>query len=262
VYEVHPLKPCRYLCLLLLFLAIPRVILGYPDQERVRQEIERLQEYLQKAQAAEGPVCAPVPLARAQSHLARAKEEFQEGDLWEAEDAIRLCEKEAEGIAEKILVCGKDVDRDGIPDRKDACPNDPEIYNGYMDEDGCPDRVPQKAVLTADRIETLVPIDFDEETQRPLGASESVLQEVARIMEENPGLRFSIQAHLDNHLPPEQADYVSDLRARSVKSVLVGYGIADGRLEVEGKGSREPIASNDSSWGRTLNKRVEFIRVP
>ena len=256
------MKLYRHLCLLLLLLTLPGVVLGYPERERLSQEIERLEEYLRKAQAAEGPVCAPEPLARAQSYLARAKEEFQEGDLWEAEDAIRLCERESEGIGEKILVCAKDMDRDGIPDRKDACTDGPEIYNDYMDEDGCPDRVPQKAVLTADRIETLVPITFDEETQRPLGASDGVLQEVARIMEENPSLRFSIQAHLDNHLPPAQADSVSDLRARSVKSVLVGYGIADGRLEVEGKGSREPIASNDSSWGRMLNNRVEFICVP
>ena len=32
--------------------------------------------------------------------------------------------------------------------------------------------------------------------------------------------------------------------------------------EAEGRGSREPIAANDSSWGRMLNQRVEFIRIP
>ena len=34
-----------------------------------------------------------------------------------------------------------DNDKDGIPDELDACPNDPETYNGYKDEDGCPDDV-------------------------------------------------------------------------------------------------------------------------
>ena len=32
-----------------------------------------------------------------------------------------------------------DSDGDGIKDLDDACPNDPEVYNDYDDEDGCPD---------------------------------------------------------------------------------------------------------------------------
>ena len=243
-------------------ITIPGVAQGYPDAEKLGRQMKKLEEYLQKAQAAEGPECAPDSLAAAQSHLARAKEEFEEGDLWEAEDATRLCEKEAQGIWEKILVCGKDLDRDGIPDRKDHCLDDPESYNNYMDEDGCPDRVPRKAVLTADRIEILMPILFDDNTQQPLPESDAVLGEVAGIMEQNPGLRFSIQAHMDDRLPSDQADSITERRADSVRVVLVGLGIADDRLEAEGRGSREPLASNDSSWGRMLNQRVEFIRIP
>ena len=33
----------------------------------------------------------------------------------------------------------KDSDGDGIYDNKDACPNDPEDFDGFQDEDGCPD---------------------------------------------------------------------------------------------------------------------------
>lgn len=242
-------------------MSIPSFLFGYPDPAKLTQEMKRLEEYLQKAQAAEGPECAPESLALAQSHLARAKEEFQEGDLWEAEDAIRLCEKEANGIWEKILVCGKDMDRDGIPDRKDRCLNDPETYNKYMDDDGCPDRIPQRAVLTTDKIELLVPILFDDQTQEPLPDSDAVLVEVARIMDENPDLRFRIQAHVDDRLPASQAGDVTVRRADLVKSALVDLGVAQERLETEGRGSREPLASNDSAWGRMLNQRVEFIRI-
>ncbi|HVR61992.1 MAG TPA: transporter, partial [Polyangia bacterium] len=32
-----------------------------------------------------------------------------------------------------------DNDRDGIPDKLDKCPNEPETKNGFEDEDGCPD---------------------------------------------------------------------------------------------------------------------------
>jgi OmpA-OmpF porin, OOP family len=34
-----------------------------------------------------------------------------------------------------------DNDKDGIPDVDDKCPNDPETKNGYQDADGCPDSV-------------------------------------------------------------------------------------------------------------------------
>jgi OOP family OmpA-OmpF porin len=32
-----------------------------------------------------------------------------------------------------------DTDKDGITDNLDKCPNDPEDYDGYVDEDGCPE---------------------------------------------------------------------------------------------------------------------------
>jgi outer membrane protein OmpA-like peptidoglycan-associated protein len=246
----------------LFLLALPAAAQGYPDSEQLALEMERLEEYLRKAQAAEGPECAPESLAAAQAHLARAKEEFQEKDFWAAEDAILLCEKEAQGIWAKILICGKDLDRDGVSDLKDQCLNDPETYNDYMDGDGCPDQIPRMAVLTGDKIEILVPILFDDDTQRPLTDSYAVLEEVARIMKENPDLRFSIQSHLDARLPPELADDATERRADSVLDVLVYLGVRDDRLEAEGRGSREPVAANDSSWGRMLNQRVEFIRIP
>ena len=41
-----------------------------------------------------------------------------------------------------IIDSGSDADSDGIPDIDDQCINDPETFNGFEDEDGCPDVVP------------------------------------------------------------------------------------------------------------------------
>ncbi len=41
--------------------------------------------------------------------------------------------------ADDVEVEEKDADRDGIPDWKDACPNDAEDHDGFDDTDGCPD---------------------------------------------------------------------------------------------------------------------------
>jgi parallel beta-helix repeat protein len=43
--------------------------------------------------------------------------------------------KKAEAINDML----KDSDNDGIPDKYDQCPNEPEDYDGFQDEDGCPD---------------------------------------------------------------------------------------------------------------------------
>jgi outer membrane protein OmpA-like peptidoglycan-associated protein len=80
-------------------------------------------------------------------------------------------------------------------------------------------------------------------------------------MNENPSLRFSIEVHLDDRPPPPEADRITRVRADSVKTLLVHLGVPEERLAAVGKGSREPVATNDSAWGRTLNQRVEFIRI-
>ena len=41
---------CRKLLLIIAFIAFPCIAQGYPDPEKLGQEIKRLEEYLQKAQ--------------------------------------------------------------------------------------------------------------------------------------------------------------------------------------------------------------------
>ena len=69
-----------------------------------------------------------------------------------------------------------------------------------------------------------------------------------------------IEGHTDS---TGQVDYNQDLsfrRAVKVKSVLVNqYGIESDRLTIEGLGQSQPIASNSSSQGRALNRRVTLV---
>ena len=41
-------------------------------------------------------------------------------------------------------------------------------------------------------------------------------------------------------------------------SYLIGRGVNDSRLTFEGRGELEPIATNKTEEGRSLNRRVEF----
>jgi outer membrane protein OmpA-like peptidoglycan-associated protein len=51
---------------------------------------------------------------------------------------------------------------------------------------------------------------------------------------------------------------LSQQRAASVQSYLIAQGVSSNRLISYGKGSYEPIASNDTSTGRAQNRRVEI----
>jgi outer membrane protein OmpA-like peptidoglycan-associated protein len=51
-------------------------------------------------------------------------------------------------------------------------------------------------------------------------------------------------------------------RANAVTEYLIAHhGIEPNRLTMKGYGEIRPIASNDSEKGRSLNRRVEFIRI-
>ena len=68
-------------------------------------------------------------------------------------DEIDKCPDEPEdfdGFEDEDGCPDPDNDKDGIPDKLDLCPNDPEDFDGFEDEDGCPDpdndhdRIPDK----------------------------------------------------------------------------------------------------------------------
>ena len=94
--------------------------------------------------------CAPRELALARSHLEFAKNELDQGQYSNAAKHVDMAEPNARAAlansppdrcAPRGFMTPKigDKDGDGIPDNVDKCPNDPETYNGYQDEDGCPD---------------------------------------------------------------------------------------------------------------------------
>jgi len=55
---------------------------------------------------------------------------------------------------------------------------------------------------------------------------------------------------------------LSERRAKSVTHYLIAQGVQPGRLYWEGRGERDPRASNATAAGRQLNRRVELIIQP
>lgn len=91
--------------------------------------------------------------------------------------------------------------------------------------------------------------------------SAGTLNEVVKMMQAHPALRFEIDGHTDNDGTDETNLKLSEQRAAAVKTELVKLGIAPDRLSTKGLGERQPIDSNDTQEGKANNRRVEFIKM-
>lgn len=87
----------------------------------------------------------------------------------------------------------------------------------------------------------------------------NVLDTFAQGLQRNPAARVTIIGHTDSTGSDAINNPLSINRAAAVRDYLVARGVAIGRIAIDGRGSREPIASNDTAEGRARNRRVEIF---
>lgn len=90
----------------------------------------------------------------------------------------------------------------------------------------------------------------------PMGLG--ILDEMAGVIQSVGDKPITITGHTDNVGNPTANLTLSNERAEAVKQYLIGRGINAARLNTQGKGDTDPIASNDTEDGRTRNRRIEF----
>jgi len=86
-------------------------------------------------------------------------------------------------------------------------------------------------------------------------------KELDRIVEfliENPSIKIEIGGHTDNVGSADLNQRLSLARAQTVSSYLVKKRVPKNRVSVRGYGLTKPAATNSTSEGRHLNRRVEF----
>jgi outer membrane protein OmpA-like peptidoglycan-associated protein len=85
------------------------------------------------------------------------------------------------------------------------------------------------------------------------------LNKLVAFLNKYPDRTVEIQGYTDSVGSEDYNLGLSQRRADSVRSYLVGQGIGSGRLVTSGKGMSSPVAGNDTSSGRQQNRRVEVI---
>jgi OOP family OmpA-OmpF porin len=149
----------------------------------------------------------------------------------------------------------RDTDGDGIMDPNDKCVNEPETDNGFEDDDGCPDELPEAIKKFSGVIEG-IEFDVGKATIRP--GSRPVLDGAIKVLKDYPSLRLAITGHTDNRGTQELNTTLSQDRAAAVRQYMVDQGIPEDRLESKGLGPDMPIADNKTEAGRQKNRRIEF----
>jgi outer membrane protein OmpA-like peptidoglycan-associated protein len=88
--------------------------------------------------------------------------------------------------------------------------------------------------------------------------SKSSLLKFAESLKANPDTNVEIIGHTDITGNDAINIPLSQQRAAAVQSYLVAQGVGFNRLMSYGKGSSEPIASNETAAGQAQNRRVEI----
>lgn len=70
---------------------------------------------------------------------------------------------------------------------------------------------------------------------------------------------IELAGYTDNVGDPEMNEKLSEMRAKAVKDYLVENGVEEGRVDANGYGESNPVASNMQASGRALNRRTEVI---
>jgi len=175
-----------------------------------------------------------------------------------------------------------DSDNDGIADYKDSCPNS----KGSASNAGCPDLRPSNVYNnsssdntynnnnTADRIysspnivtegamslmsDATKFVQFKTLSDDLTTSSYNVLEKIVRLMIENPNYRLKVSGHTDDRGEDSVNQRLSEKRARACVRYLRDQGVPELQMSYIGYGARIPVSDNDSDFGRSQNRRVEF----
>jgi len=198
---------------------------------------------------------------------------------------------DSDGTADKFDACPDiagalagcpDKDSDGIADYKDTCPS----VAGSAVNGGCPEIANSERSyntnsnvaanlndydntradgigIVAKRHISIVEnatktVQFQVLSDDLTGGSYEIMNQVVTLMIDNPQYRLKVGGHTDNRGEESVNQRLSEKRARACIRYLRDRGVPESQMSYMGYGARFPIAENDTEFGRSENRRVEF----
>lgn len=124
-------------------------------------------------------------------------------------------------------------------------------------------RIPGTTVERVDKDLLLVRFDsdvlFDVDSALLTSDSRATLDGAATVFLEYPKTAIIAQGHTDSTGSESYNQDLSERRAEAVMNYLIGKGVDASRMTAVGYGEAYPVADNDTSAGRSLNRRVDLL---
>lgn len=91
------------------------------------------------------------------------------------------------------------------------------------------------------------------------GQAQATFSKIANVLKDYDKTIIHVVGHTDSTGTDSYNLGLSQRRANTVSSYMNSNGVLIERMRTEGRGEREPIASNESEAGRTRNRRVDIV---
>jgi len=174
-------------------------------------------------------------------------------------DYLDKCPNTPTGVKVDASGCPLDSDGDGVPDYLDKCPNTP--TGVQVDAEGCPLKKETVVIVQKSEIESLVlngDANFEFNKSVLLPNAFVVLDSLVSTMMKHTDYKWEIGGYTDGIGSVNYNIKLSQRRAQAVVDYLVTKGVNSSNLKVVGYGKANPIATNDTPEGRSMNRRVEI----
>jgi len=114
---------------------------------------------------------------------------------------------------------------------------------------------------TPDKPIVLTGVNLEFDKSRLTVKADNILDLVAASLKKNPDVKVEVDGHCDWIGSDAYNQKLSVRRANAVRDYLIKNGVKAENLTTRGYGETKPIADNKTDEGRTLNRRVELIRI-
>ena len=118
--------------------------------------------------------------------------------------------------------------------------------------------------IKGDALKVAVSSDYGFETAKSdiSPNAEELFTKIAKVVAKCDRTVIRVVGHTDSVGTPERNQPLSERRATAVGELIAKQGVSKKRIKQEGRGEREPAASNDTVEGKRENRRVEIIVSP
>jgi outer membrane protein OmpA-like peptidoglycan-associated protein len=196
-------------------------------------------------------------LAAADAAQAQHKDEVVTQSAYLATQNARIAQAHAAAKADDARVAAGQAERDQIMlaarDRQvNAANQETARLKAQVDE--------LKATATPrGLVMTLGDVLFDTGKSDLNSGASRKLDQLAQFLNEHKDRRVQIDGFTDSVGADGYNEELSRRRADAVKSALLSRGVDPSRISTEGYGKAFPVASNNDSGGRQMNRRVEVV---